>query len=65
MKFAFPFLCEIFHISFLDRYLLCLEWKSNNQMCASELAVRFVDHYSNFDTSQNVIYIEKGLTSRR
>ncbi|VDM84516.1 unnamed protein product [Strongylus vulgaris] len=34
-------------------------------MSAAELAVRFVDYYSNFDTSQHVIYIEKGLASRR
>ncbi|KIH60750.1 hypothetical protein ANCDUO_08985 [Ancylostoma duodenale] len=52
-------------VSLLDSPHVSIEWNSHNQMSVSELAVRFVDYYSNFDTSQHVIYIEKGLTSRR
>ncbi|EPB78615.1 nucleotidyltransferase domain protein [Ancylostoma ceylanicum] len=52
-------------VSMLDSPQVSIEWNSHNQMPVSELAVRFIDYYSNFDTSQHVIYIEKGLTSRR
>ncbi|KAK5971569.1 hypothetical protein GCK32_003813 [Trichostrongylus colubriformis] len=42
-----------------------LDWTSNNKMTTAELIVRFVDYYSTFDASQNAIYIERGLVSRR
>ncbi|VDK57648.1 unnamed protein product [Cylicostephanus goldi] len=52
-------------VSLLDLPQVSIEYKSHNHMSTAELAVRFVDYYSSFDTSQHVIYIEKGLASRR
>ncbi|ETN86405.1 hypothetical protein NECAME_16354, partial [Necator americanus] len=52
-------------VSLLDSPQVPAEWRSHNQMSTAELAVRFVDYYSNFDISQRIIYIEKGIAPRR
>lgn len=41
------------------------EWRSKNKMPVSELAVRFIDYYHNFNASNNAIFIDRGLTYRR
>ncbi|CAD6186763.1 unnamed protein product [Caenorhabditis auriculariae] len=52
-------------VSALERPAPVINWESHNKMSVAELAIRFVEYYSQFNFSTEAIFIAKGLTMKR